>query len=409
MEFVPLLSKQRENPLLSECENQNTADCTYNFNKWTYLIFFALGMGPTFNVTNAINLELAYFERTQPEGLALSAWLGLAQTISAGISIAVALFFGGNVPGAKIAFFLIPGNFFLNVLVAFFWHKTIGGFSVFLLVGTLGGTTIGNLYYAILVPWVASAFPPACTSAFISGESFMALLSVLLQLIQNPGYHPRFSPNLYLILLAVPIIFSFCSLVYIQHFIKVKNSFQLVEGNRESLCPRWFTDQGLYFFVQCMWGAGLAWWILLIILPFACAATDRQEHLGTGVLQWATCLGYTAILPGNILTGFLGRDANFHILPVLLAMTFLELLIFLVAFDLPGNGFWSNAKVFLVADAMLIRLGFGYVTPLIYRDMARKMPNASEKVARLANIWELFASIIVYIIMFTLTVKVFKA
>jgi len=46
--------------------------------------------------------------------------MGLAQTISAGISVLVAIFIGGNVPGAKIAFFLILSNFFLSMLVAFF-------------------------------------------------------------------------------------------------------------------------------------------------------------------------------------------------------------------------------------------------------------------------------------------------
>jgi len=89
-------------------------------------------------------------------------------------------------------------------------------------------------------------------------------------------------------------------------------------------------------------------------------------------------------------------------------MTSLELLNFLAMLNIPGNGFWIKAKFLLVADAMLIRFGFGYVTPLIYRDIARKIPNISEQTSRLVSIWTQIASIIINIIMFTLTMKVFK-
>jgi len=68
-----MMESVEDQPLLSECENDNTADGHYNFNKWSYLLFFVLGMGPTFNLSNSINLDMAYFERTQPEGLALAA------------------------------------------------------------------------------------------------------------------------------------------------------------------------------------------------------------------------------------------------------------------------------------------------------------------------------------------------
>lgn len=400
---------KESDPLLPEYEEQNTTVGQSNFNKWHWLMFFTFGMGPSFNLSNAISLDLPYFERTQPEGLDLAAWIGLAATVSAGISAWVALYFGGKVAGAKFAFLLIIGNFFIMVVVAFFWHVTIGGLSVFLLFGTLCGSTVGNLYYTMLVPWVASVFHPAYTSAFISGESFTALLGVVVQSIQNPGHDLRFSPTVYFLLLAGPMIFSMCCLLYIEKYINVIKSSKVEESNHESICPQWFIDKGLKYAAIYIWSAALSWWILYVILPFACASTDPQDHLGAEVLQWASGLGFGTLVLGNMLTSFLGRDSNFHLLPVLLAMTCLEFVIFLAMFNLPGNDFWSKAKLLLVADVLLIRLGFGYLVPLIYLDIARSMPKNSEKAGRVMTIWVQIASIFGSIIMFTLTVTVFKS
>jgi len=201
-------------PLLSHWDERETTDDHRN-RKCNYLMFFVLGMGPAYNLPNAIALELPWFEKTQPEEKDLAAWMGLATTIASGAGLVFGVYGRLNVGGCTIAFLIIL-NLSLVVLLAFTWWKTIGGFSIFIWVGTLVGGTIGNLYFLILVPWIAAMFPQTFTSAFISGNSFTAFLSVVLQLVQSPGEHHRFSPTVYLMALALPVVFSFFSLLYLQ-------------------------------------------------------------------------------------------------------------------------------------------------------------------------------------------------
>jgi len=237
-------------PLLPKYETGDTANFR-KFDGWSYLLFFALGMGPSFNLPNAICLELPWLERTQPEGVGLAAWMGLGSTIAAGASLLIGFYSGVDVRGTTIAGVLILVNFALMLLVAFTWQLTIGGISVSIFVGTLGGATIGNLYFMILVPWVAATFPQAYTSSFISGNSFTTFMSVMLQLIQSPGDHPRFSPTVYFMVLALPIIISFVSLFYVvQKFAKArKPSIIAAEIQRESIFNQRILNKGLKYAV----------------------------------------------------------------------------------------------------------------------------------------------------------------
>jgi len=154
--------------------------------------------------------------------------------------------------------------------------------------------------------------------------------------------------------------------------------------------------------------SALSWWILLIILPFACASTDRKGHLGVAILQWSTALGFGGLFLGNMLSSFLGKDSHFHLIPTLFAMGCLLIFVFLAMFKFPGGGFWVRAKFFLIADVILIRIGFGYITPLVFRDIARKMPSLSEKVGRLVAIWTQIFSMIMNLTMFISTKTVFR-
>jgi len=133
-----------------------------------------------------------------------------------------------------------------------------------------------------------------------------------------------------------------------------------------------------------------------------------MEHFGSEILQWSTALGFGGIFLGNMLSSFLGKDSNFHLIPILFAMGCLLLFVFLAMFNVPGDGFWGRAKLVLIADVILIRIGFGYITPLVFRDIARKMPSLSEKVGRLVAIWTQICSMIMNFTMFILTTTVFN-
>jgi len=388
-------------PLLSDLEVQDENNIIFRASGWNNLWFFAMGFGPCWGLVNSLYLELPWFEITQPEGINLSAWMGGSGTIASAFSLLWSLYGLQNLRGAKVALFLVLYNIFICILMAFFWADTIGGNSVFIYFGTLGAAMVGNIYYMFLVPWIAANFP-IYTSAFMSGNSFSSCFGVALQLMQSPGDKRRFSPTLYFLVMAVPSFVSLCPILYIQQFSKnVPRSYTARE--RESMCPQWFLQKGLkYVFINIVSGA-VAFWILTIILPFACANTDPQNHLGTLILQWSSAMASIGLLIGNALSSYRGKEGNFHLLPTLFAIVGLELVIFLCMWDVPGGGFWSRSGTLLIVVVTFIRIGFGYLTPLLFQDIARRMPGRSEKAGRLVAFWYLLSSMIVIIVMFVLT------
>lgn len=104
-------------PLLAHWDERETTDDHRNC-KCDYLLFFVLGMGPGYNLPNAIALELPWFERTQPEEKDLAAWMGLAATIASGAGLLIGVCCRLNVGGGTIAFLIIL-NLTLIVLLAF--------------------------------------------------------------------------------------------------------------------------------------------------------------------------------------------------------------------------------------------------------------------------------------------------
>jgi hypothetical protein len=119
-------------------------------------------------------------------------------------------------------------------------------------------------------------------------------------------------------------------------------------------------------------------------------------------------LGTIGVWLGNIRSGFLRNDKNFHLNTVTLAMTCLAFVVVFAIYDIPGNGFWVRLRVFLIADVALLRFGYGYVTPLIYRDIAREMPDVSEEAARFVGFWSQVVSIIIKLATFILTINIIK-
>lgn len=233
----------------------------------------------------------------------------------------------------------------------------------------------------------------------------MSFICVVMQLIQSPGENRHFSPTWYFLILALPSFLSVRCIFLIQRTNKVTEASRTVGRQCHSLCPSWFIQNVLKYTFLLIWSAMLSWWILLVILPYATANTDHEHHLGSEILQWATALGIGGLLMGNILSGFLSSERNFHLVPTVLLMTLLEVVVFLAVFDIPQGGFWRTklAKCILVLDVTLIRIAFGFVCPLVFRDIARRMPEISEQAGRLMAFWTQVFSMVVNIIMFCMT------
>jgi len=279
-DYVPL---EEYEPLLTRKVKGESFDLPAS--KCDYLMFMSIGLGSSWVLLSAHYVELPWFERSQPEGVELAAWFGLVGTVAIAISLLVNLYGGQNLMGANSAFVLATFNFSVNMFIAFTWNLTVRGCSLFLLFGSFGGAVVGNLSVVLIVPWVAANFPPSLTNAYISGEGLMTVFTVMLQLAQSPGQYRRFSPTVYFVILALPSISSICCIIWIWRYPTIRNCAVLPQKNRGSMCPQWFRLKVLKYVFYKTYSEAITWWILAVILPYACATTDPMEHLGTGVLQ----------------------------------------------------------------------------------------------------------------------------
>jgi len=393
---------EEDKPLLPEHVRGGCFCFDLPVSKCDYLMFMSIGLGSSWVLLTSLFVEIPWFETTQPEGIELAAWLGFVGTFAIAMSLLANIYGGSKIVGANTALLLSIFNIFVNLLVAFTWHLTFGGCSVFLLFSGFGAALVGNFSGIIVIPWVAANFPPALTNAYIGGENFMAVFIVMLQLVQSPGQYRRFSPTSYFNILTLPCLSSLCCIIYIQRSAKERGGWNEVTSKHESMCPQWFRLKGLKYVFYKTWSEAITWWIMTIILPYACATTDSTEQLGTAVLQWCAIVGTTGVWLGNVVSSFYGKDSNFHLQPVLLTMTCLALIVVFAMYDIPSSGYWERHKLLLIADVSLLRSGYGYLTPLIYRDIAREIPDNSERAGRLMVFWTQVFSMIVKVAMFIL-------
>jgi len=267
--------------------------------------------------------------------------MGIAGTLASGISLVISWSGVMNkFSGRNAALLLILVNIGLFFLMAFTWWIIIGGLSALLLFGTVGAAMIGNLGFLILLPWVSANFPPTSTNALLSGSSLASLICVVIQLVQSPGTsNSLFSPTIYFVILTLPSFLSIRCIFLVQRAAEAKEGSRNVERTCMSICPSWYRQKVFKHTFISVWTSMLSWWTVLIILPYASAVTDPEWHLGSEVLQWATALGIFGLLLGNVLSSFVGNDRNFHLVPITLIMTLLEVVVFLAMFDIPGGGF----------------------------------------------------------------------
>jgi len=113
----PLLSKEADKDL-----SRKEADAdkiNLKTSKLDSLIFFALGVGPNWGFITSLYLELPWFERSQPEGIDLAAWMGVAGTLGTALPLSISFFCSQKLSGARVALFLIIFNIIIILLMAF--------------------------------------------------------------------------------------------------------------------------------------------------------------------------------------------------------------------------------------------------------------------------------------------------
>lgn len=383
------------------------------------LLYTAFGFGPSFGTVNAIYLQVPWLEVSQPEGLDLSAWLGLSQTL------AIVAFFmlcqmdtRFRFDQGKVALWACALVLCALLLVAIGWSYTFGGVSLYLYISMATSTFVGTIGFGVVIPWI-SDFNPKMISAYLSGAACVTFAMVVMEFIQEPGSVRRFSPTIYFLTLVFWLFLSFAAGLWIvQHNIGRKNvhpdEVKELQQWRRSLGKQLFPSywrKAFPYMAMKTWTAMLTWWVLNIMLPFAAVRTENapgtgcSQGKGADVLQWCTGFGYASMLLGSGLS--ILAENKFYLRRLLVVQTGGVILVLLAAtevMDWTGKGM----KVFLVAIVALVRGLFGWISPCIFREAAMFNPGMAEGINRFIALWLNVAAVFWLGMLFLVVEKYFQ-
>jgi len=365
------------------------------------LLFVLSGCPNSFNFADAVWCELAWFESSQPEGETLASWFLILQVI---VTLAVVCMLYVEIhliifPKIGLMWCFSFGTVLLCGVLSFTWHFSKNGCSLFLYLAFLFGMLTGWVQTIFVIPWLANNYNPRIISVFLSGNRFMTIILVSLELIQEPGGAKIFSPSVYF--MVAGIIYVITSGVCIYTFnsgierLTSKDAVQTLEPWRNSLWTQTFTpvfwDTKMLTF-GTIWIIHFTWGVIEVALPYAADNTTSSDaNDGENFLQWAVAIGY--------LTEFLGGVAsyipteNFWIRESIALNTIANGVIILAAANV---GVWSSwvMRFLLMTSFVVARFSFGWAMPLIPRELSRTFPDKKELVVRSNSLWSLYANVV---------------
>lgn len=186
----------------------------------TKLIFGVFGVGPGWTVVNALFQQVPYFEKTQPEGVCVNAFINLA--IASGILflgfnyVYMVYFNGGNAMLHRVAVPMVMAlSIFTMFFLAIFWSYSIEGVSIPTWLGAWFGGGVGGLTTVMLMPFL-SLYKSDCLTAFRLGMDGGNLLAAGVAALQRPGSpNSLFNPTVYFIAFGTLIFASVIAYLYI--------------------------------------------------------------------------------------------------------------------------------------------------------------------------------------------------
>jgi len=173
------------------------------------LSYAALGLGVSWVLLDGIFAEVALFDRTQPEGLALATYLTAVSAVANTIVVP-----GHAVVQRRVQWSLrtwVGGAVYAQLatalVLAAFWHARAGGASVALYVCVFATSLVGNFQQLALNPWAAETGRATRIVELMAGGNAGALLPAFLALLQRVDSVRRdFGPTPFFLCLAILLI-----------------------------------------------------------------------------------------------------------------------------------------------------------------------------------------------------------
>jgi len=365
------------------------------------VLFCISAIPSSYSMQDTLWLEMPWFEISQPEGITLSSWLLLMQSISFVLNFGLLWTETYVVTFPKMGFLYCAS--FTTLLVSFVlsltWHYSINGLSLFLYLGSFVGQFIGTAQYIFVVPWIADNYDASLISPFLSGDALMLFIMVSIQIVQEPGGECNFSPAVYFILAGTiyAITFGVCVCTFtcgIGRRIPT-DAVQPLRPWRKSLWiqtfPSEFWDIKFYTFGR-VWMDQLTWTAVPLALPYAARSTTHSyTNNGQSFLQWSVALGYLMFLSGSL---FSSVPTKKYWLKEALALNTIANGVILLAAENIGEWSTWTMKVSLMTAVAVSRFSWGWFFPLCLRELVCRFPERRELLVRSNSLWYLYSSVV---------------
>lgn len=134
------------------------------------------------------------------------------------------------------------------------------------------------------------------------------------------------------------------------------------------------------------------WGVVPIALPYAADnTTNSYSNDGEDFLQWAITIGYFCEFIGSI-TSYLATR-KFWIPEFMVLNTMGSAVIVMAACNVAESWNSWEMKILLIMAVATNRFSFGWIMPLIPRELSRRFPDKKELLVRSNSLWSVYATI----------------
>lgn len=169
---TPLLAASNTTLQDGPTDQFETSDSSggHPLNIQTYCLFFVFGMGVSWSMPDALWVQVAYFERFQPEGTNLALLFSIALSVTAVMFVPLYIWLKDKINYRYLSWGMLILEILCCIITMLWWDVTLSAMSIILFSSVFTSGMIGNVFYILLVPYFTKINNYIC-SPLISGQT----------------------------------------------------------------------------------------------------------------------------------------------------------------------------------------------------------------------------------------------
>jgi len=350
-----------------------------------YFLFVVVGMGISWAMTDALWLQVPYFQRFQPEGPHLAVHLSIS--VSAAIILFIPLYVYVE-PKLNYRWFMY-GMLALEILCCFistmWWDAVMeNAISFVLYIAVFVSAVVGNVFYILLLPYFTRINNYSIAPLTV-GAALASTLTSVNALIQRPGSEsPLYAPDIfYVIVLCSIIIPSLAAYTFLDHGYLREHRKRVVvaeDNDTQWTCgiPSWWKSIWKYvalysYLFSCIWG------VVAALVPYAMISTSPTGGMDTETEQYVFCMMYVGMVIGSVIVTVWRVSEEKTVWVLTFAVSILFALFLWITFD--GNGLWKweGANILVVVLVFWMGVIYGVLLPTLMINIDERYPTHSLK------------------------------